>query len=94
MCPKTGWSSGGAAHHQLQMLPTKPPRPALYIAARVDGSVARHEVAAHREVRGRRNARPSIGSLWGDEGGIVVGAIVALIALLLLQRRVRSGRRR
>ena len=56
--PEDGLIFRGAAQRQLQMLPAQPLRPAPHIAARVDGSVARHEVAARREVRGRLAARP------------------------------------
>jgi len=57
--PEDGLILRGAAQRQLEMLPAQPLRPALYIAARVDGSVARHEIAARREVRGRLTARPA-----------------------------------
>jgi hypothetical protein len=57
--PENGLILRGAAQCQLQMFPAKPLRPALYIAARVDWSVARHKVAAHREVRSRLTARPA-----------------------------------
>jgi len=57
--PEDGLILRGAAQRQLEMLPAQPLRPALYIAARVDGGVARHEIAARREVRGRLTARPA-----------------------------------
>ena len=47
---------------------------------------------AQEPLAGREGERPSAASGVKREG-IVVGAIVALIALLLLGRRVRSGRR-
>lgn len=42
---------------------------------------------------GRESKRPSAGSV-AKRWGMIVGAILALIALFLLRRRVRSGRRR
>ena len=57
--PEDGLILRGSAQCQLEMLPTQPLRPALYTAARVDGSVARHEVAARRKVRGRLTAGPA-----------------------------------
>ena len=48
---------------------------------------------AEEPLAGREGERPSAASGAMREG-IVVGSIVALIALLLLRRRVRSGRRR
>jgi mannose-6-phosphate isomerase-like protein (cupin superfamily) len=42
---------------------------------------------------GRESKRPSAGSV-AKRWGMVVGTILALIALFLLRRRVRSGRRR
>ncbi len=62
--PEDGLILRGAAQCQLEMLPTQPLRPALYIAiyiaacaACVNGRAARHKVAARRKVRRRLAAR-------------------------------------
>jgi hypothetical protein len=41
----------------------------------------------------RKGRRAPVGGFWGDVGSIVVGAGAAAVALLVLRRRFRSGRR-
>jgi hypothetical protein len=48
---------------------------------------------AEEPLAGREGERPSAAS-WAMRWGIVIGAVVAVVALFLLRQRVRTDRRR